>query len=121
MSGQEFIIAIVGITTGTALVGYTVAKVTGLIQKWMDQRHDRKTGGAEMQQLVEEYQQFKSNTQRRLQNLEAIVSEGEPEQLEEPTMDMTQEIEFPEEEQHAPASSQQQDSSGDNRLNNMLD
>jgi hypothetical protein len=125
MSGEEFIVVIISVVSGTAFLGYTVAKITGLFNKWMDQRHERKTGGSEMQQLVSEYEQFRTKTEKRLRNLEAIVSQDEPEQeqLEEPSIDMTQEIEFPSEEDRSETapSRQQSDSPNDNRLNNMLD
>jgi hypothetical protein len=115
MSGEEFILAIVGVTAGTALVGYTVAKITGLIKMWMEQHHDRKTKS----QVPDEWRQFMQQTNRRLQNLETIVAEDRPAALEEPKDDLTQEIEFPEQEE-APTR-QTQSSSGDSRLSNMLD
>jgi hypothetical protein len=114
MSGEEFIIALIGIVAGTMFLGYSVARITGLIKLWMEQHHERKHGSVNSEAL----QNFRAETERRLQNLEAIIAEESPQQLEEPKMDMTQEIEFPEREK---TPSQRQQSSSDDRLSNMLD
>jgi hypothetical protein len=114
MSDQEFIIAIVGISVGSAFLIYTVKKITGLIQSWMNHHHEQKIGS----QPSAEFQEFKNITERRLQNLEAIIADQETTALKEPTEDLTQEIEFPDQEE---VPSQSKPSSGDSRLSNMLD
>lgn len=87
MSGEEFILAIVAIVSGTALVGYVLGKIFGLIKMWLEGR----SGGGNLEEhfnrLGKAFVQHKKEMERRVQNLEAIIADddAEPKQLNEPS------------------------------------
>ncbi|MFH5832278.1 hypothetical protein ACG2F4_01365 [Halalkalibaculum sp. DA3122] len=114
MSFEEMVVALVGAIGAFALVGYLATKVIDLIKTWIN----RKQGGYDEEtfnRLAKAFMQHKKDTERRLQNLEAIIAEEDTEQktgkqLSEPR----DTIEIDEEK---PAQDRQQDSS---KLKNML-
>lgn len=120
MEFQEFVLAIVGIVGGTGVVGYTVAKITGLIKMGMQNRHERKMGNTQNARLQQEFQEFKKRTNRRLENLEAVIVDEDVDfdQLEEPSPDIRIEDQSEREsEEQSPKSANQQQSGLDNMLN----
>lgn len=74
MSFEEMIVALVGSIGAFALVGYLSAKFFGLIKAWIN----RKKGGVpeeEFNRLAKAFMSYKKESQRRLQNLEAIIAD----------------------------------------------
>lgn len=74
MSFEEMVVALVGAIGAFALVGFLAAKTFGLIKAWIN----RKNGGVteeEFNRLARAFMEHKKDTQRRIQNLEAIISE----------------------------------------------
>lgn len=78
MSFEEMIVALVGAIGGIALVGFIVAKITGLIRSWIN-RNKNTIPEEEFDRLARAFIEHKKDTQRRLQNLESIIAEGEQE------------------------------------------
>lgn len=113
MHGPEFIVAIVGIICGTALVGYTLGKIFGLIKAWIN-RNDRGYDEDTFNRLAKAFTQHKKDTERRLQNLEAIVTDEPP-----PSPDKT--LDQPNETIAIETNTEQQKSgAGKSNLRNML-
>ena len=114
MSGEEFIIAVVAIVGGVGLAGFIFYNIFKLIRTWMSgsNSYDDET----FERLARAFMQHKKETERRLQNLEAIVTDDEhsssssTKQIEEPRR--TIEIEEDEESGEAKSS--------DGNLRNML-
>lgn len=74
MSFEEMVVALVGSIGAFALVGYLSAKFFGLIKAWIN----RKKGGVpeeEFNRLAKAFMNYKKESQRRLQNLEAIIAD----------------------------------------------
>ncbi len=81
MSFEEMIVALVGTVAVFGLVGYMSAKIFGLIKTWIN----RKKGGVpeeEFNRLAKAFVNYKKETQRRLQNLEAIIADEHDEDTE---------------------------------------
>lgn len=74
MSFEEMVVALVGAVGGIALVGFIVAKITGLIKAWIN-RNNNTYNEEDFNRLAKAFMQHKKDTERRLQNLEAIASE----------------------------------------------
>lgn len=74
MSFEEMVVALVGAIGGIALVGFIVAKITGLIKAWIN-RNNSGYNDEDFNRLAKAFMQYKKDTERRLQNLEAIVTE----------------------------------------------
>lgn len=114
MGFEEMVVAIIGTVAGVGLFGFIIARVTGLIKAWIE----RNKGGYDedtFNRLAKAFMEHKKETERRLRNLEAIVTDDEFEsssgehRLTEPQQ--TIEIEDEEETQQEP---------GDRNLRNML-
>ena len=89
MSGEEFIIAIVSVVFGSIVLIVGISKIAGLIKSWIE----RDKGGyreEDFNRLARAFMQHKKEMERRVQQLEAIVTDEEPEadisypELEEP-------------------------------------
>jgi hypothetical protein len=76
MSVEEMIVALVGAIGAFALVGYLSAKVFGLIKAWIN-RNSNSIPEEAFDRLAKAFMEHKKNTERRLKNLEAIISEDE--------------------------------------------
>lgn len=76
MSFEEMVVALVGAIGAFALVGFLAAKTFGLIKAWIN----RKQGGVpeeEFDRLARAFMEHKKDTQRRIQNLEAIIADDD--------------------------------------------
>lgn len=74
MSFEEMVVALVGSLGAFALVGYLAAKVFGLIKAWIN-RNNNSIPEEEFNRLAKAFMKYKKDTEQRLQNLEAIISE----------------------------------------------
>lgn len=77
MSFEEMVVALVGATGAFVLVGYLSAKVFDLVKTWIN----RKKGGVpedEFNRLAKAFVSYKKESQRRIQNLEAIIAGEDP-------------------------------------------
>ncbi|HET8865390.1 MAG TPA: hypothetical protein VFM80_06790 [Gracilimonas sp.] len=115
MSGEEFIVAIVAIIGGLGFAGFLFWNVFSLIRQWIN----RKSGSADINpQFFKALGEFKKNTERRISNLEAIVSDLEEEQYRlDENQDNMGDIEIEEEEIR---SSSKKGKDEDGNLRNML-
>lgn len=68
------IVALVGTIAGVGLIGYLSAKIFGLINAWIN-RNNNSIPEESFNRLAKAFMEYKENTERRLQNLEAIISE----------------------------------------------
>lgn len=76
MEGNEFIVAIVAIVFGTAFTGFVLYLFFSTIKSWIN----RKNSGFDEEsfdRMAQAFIQHKKNTERRLKNLEAIVTDEE--------------------------------------------
>ncbi|MGK7369889.1 MAG: hypothetical protein ACNS64_06710 [Candidatus Halalkalibacterium sp. M3_1C_030] len=114
MPFEEFAIAIVAIVGGVGLAGFIFYNIFKLIRTWMSgsSSYDDET----FERLARAFMQHKKDTEKRLQNLEAIVTEDDQstssstKQIEEPRRT----IEIDEEDENEEAKS------SDGNLRNML-
>lgn len=122
MSFEEMVVALVGAIGGIALVGFIVAKVTGLIKAWLN-RNSSEIREEDFNRLAKAFMEYKKDTQRRLQNLEAIVADEDTasdssqssKQIEAPKKSIEIEDRDSEKEE-----SKSKSENGDNNLRNML-
>ena len=114
MPEEVFILALAGIVFGTSLVGFVLWNIFNLIKQKMNQGNS--SSGDINPQFFKALGEFKKTTERRISNLEAIVSELEEEKIRIPeSSESTGEIEIEDEEVRS--ASKQKD---DNNLRNML-
>ena len=115
MSDEEFVIALVGILAGVGFAGFLFWNVFSLIKQWIN----RKSGNTDINpQFFKALGEFKKNTERRLTNIETIVSDLEEEQYRlDETPETMGDIEIEEEETRS-TSGKGKDSDGN--LRNML-
>lgn len=116
MPEEVMIIAVVGIVFGTGLVGLVLTGIYKLIKAKIEQGN---RGSSEINpQFFKALGEFKKNTERRITNLEAIVSDLEEERyrIDEGEKSMP-EIEIEEEEVR---SSSKNEKESDGNLRNML-
>lgn len=73
MQGEEFIIAALAIIAGTGLAAFIFGSIFKLIRSWLSRGsgYDEET----FERLARAFMQHKKDTERRLQNLEAIVAD----------------------------------------------
>jgi hypothetical protein len=79
MSEEEFILALVAIVFGIGLSGFFLYNIFSLIKAWIN----RKSGASSdiNPQFFKALGEFKRNTERRLNNIEAIVSDIEEDKI----------------------------------------
>lgn len=115
MSFEEMVVALVGAIGGIALVGFIFAKITGLIKAWIN-RNNSEYSEEDFNRLARAFMQHKKDTERRLQNLEAIAGGDElsdPEAKSRQIEERQQSIEIDDKEQ-------EKTDSGNKNLRNML-
>ncbi len=116
MSFEEMVVALVGAVGGIALVGFIVAKITGLIKSWIN-RNNNAYNEEDFNRLAKAFMQHKKDTERRLQNLEAIASE---EEVTGSSSGTGKSIEEPERKNIEIDEEPTESDSGNNNLRNML-
>lgn len=78
MSDQEFVIALAAIAFGTGLALFVLGNIFSIIKKWIE----RNNKSSEMTpELLKALSDFRKNAERRITNLEAIVSDWEEEKI----------------------------------------
>lgn len=115
MSENELIIAFVAIVGGLSFAGFLFWNVFSLVKHWIN----RKSGNSDIDpQFFKALSEFKKNTERRIKNLEAIVSDMEEDRykVDEGERKSMGEIEIEEEE----VRSDEDSSKDDGNLRNML-
>lgn len=76
MEGNEFIVAIVAIVFGTAFTGFVLYMLFSTIKAWIN----RKNSGLDEEsfdRMAQAFIQHKKDSERRLENLEAIIIDDE--------------------------------------------
>lgn len=76
MSGEEFVLAIMALVMGSVVLIVGITKITGLIKSWIN-RNQHMYDDETFNRLAKAFTQYKKDTERRLQNLEAIVTDDE--------------------------------------------
>lgn len=71
MGPFEVVVALAAFVLGGAIFW----RVTGLIKYWVDRRYESKRASSVDANVLRDYQKFKRDTMRRLQNLETIAAE----------------------------------------------
>lgn len=118
MSFEEMVVALVGSIGAFALVGYLAAKTFGVIKAWIN-RNNSSIEEKQFNRLAKAFVEYKEDTTRRIQQLEAIIADEDVEQ----TSSDSKEIEAPKkniEIEDNRESEQKQSQQDDNNLRNML-
>lgn len=76
MQGNEFIVAVVAIVFGTTFTAFVLYQIIGLIKAWSN-RKDSTFDEEAFDRLARAFIKHKKDTERRLQNMEAIVTDEE--------------------------------------------
>jgi len=79
MTGEEFVISIIAIVMGSAVVIVGISKFAGLIKSWIN-RGKSNLDEETFDRLARAFMQHKKDTERRLQKLESIINEDAPKQ-----------------------------------------
>lgn len=74
MSFEEMVVALAGAVGGIALVGFIFAKIVGLIKVWIN-RNNTYISEEDFDRLAQAFIEYRKNSDRRIQNLEAIIAE----------------------------------------------
>ena len=122
MSFEEMVVALVGAIGAFALVGYLAGKTFSLIKAWIN-RNSNSIPEEEFNRLAKAFMQYKKNTEKRLQNLEAIISEEDGDKSASGSKSSTKQIEAPKQEIEFEdrETEQEETTSGDqSNLRNML-
>lgn len=77
MSFEEMVVAVIAIVGGLGFAAFLFWGVYSLIKQWIN----RKSGSNLDPQFFRALGEFKKNTERRISNLEAIISDMEEEQF----------------------------------------
>ncbi len=80
MQEEEFILGLVAIVFGIGLTGFFLHNVFGIIKAWINKKNSSSSGDINPQ-FFKALGEFKKTTERRISNLEAIVSELEEEKI----------------------------------------
>jgi hypothetical protein len=78
------LIPVVAIVFGTTLVGYVFTKIIGLIKYGIDKKHN---SSDDIELLLHQFNNYKKSVEKRLQNLEAIISEEPTAERDTPLLD----------------------------------
>lgn len=116
MGFEEMVVALVGAIGGIALVGFIVAKITGLIKAWINRTNTQITE-KDFDQLARAFMEHKKDMNRRIQNLEAIIADDSSS-----STSSTEQIEAPKKTIEIEDREERQESSNENNgnLRNML-
>lgn len=80
MDEERFIISLVAIVFGTALTGFVLHNVFSIIKSWINRKSGTSSGDINPQ-FFKALGEFKKTTERRMSNLETIVSDLEEEKI----------------------------------------
>ncbi|WP_103664180.1 hypothetical protein [Gracilimonas amylolytica] len=76
MSGEEFVLAMIGILGGLGFAGFIFWNIFSIIKQWIH----RKSGNSQLDpQFFRALGEFKKNTERKISELEAKINELEEE------------------------------------------
>lgn len=78
MTFEEMVVALVATVGGLAFTGYVFAKITGLIKSWIN-RNNSEIHIENFNRLAQAFMKHKKESERRIQNLEAIIVDDEKE------------------------------------------
>lgn len=76
MQGEEFILAIVAMAMGTGIITVAIAKFTDLFKTWIN-RNNSSIKDEAFDRLAKAFMQHKKEMEQRMQNVEAIVADGD--------------------------------------------
>ncbi len=115
MTEEEFVLSLVAIVFGVGFAGFIMYNIFSLIKTAIEKKNQSSSGNIDPQ-FFRALADFKKTTERRLNNVEAIITDIEEDRIRIPeNAETTGDIEIEEEEQRAP--SQKTD---DGNLRNML-
>lgn len=80
MEEEKFILSLVGIIFGIGLTGFFLHNIFSLVKTWINRKGSASSGDINPQ-FFKALGEFKKTTERRITNLEAIVSEIEEEKI----------------------------------------
>jgi hypothetical protein len=74
MNGEEFVLAVITIVMGSVVLIVGISKFADLIKAWLN-RNQHSYDEETFNRLAKAFTQYRKDTERRLQNLEAIVTD----------------------------------------------
>ena len=74
MTEEEFVLSIIAMVMGSGVLIACIVKITDLIKTWIS-RGESHFSDEEFGRLAKAFMQHKKNMERRMQNLESIVTE----------------------------------------------
>ena len=127
MSDNEMAIVVLSIIFGSIVAIVAISKVFGLIKAWIE-RNNSSYDEESFDRLAKAFIKHKKDSERRFQNLEAIVTEDEPKsssssskkQLKEAQLHNTIEIDSDEDQKEEQKEQRESKSSNSGNLRNML-
>lgn len=78
MSEEEMMVALFAIIGGLTFTGYVFTKIFGLVKAWID-RNNSGIHADDFNRLAKAFMKHKNDSERRIQNLEAIIADEEAE------------------------------------------
>ena len=114
MSEEEFILSLAGIVFGIGLAGFIVYNIFSLIKLAINKKSNASSRDLNPQ-FFKALGEFKKNTERRITNLEAIVSDLEEEKIKVPDSTSAGEIKIENKSVRSPSKKEEK-----NNLRNML-
>lgn len=113
MGEEELILSIVAIVFGTAFMGFVIGGAFRLARTYIENKYGNKSGDLDPQ-FFKALAEFKRSTEKRLNNLEAIVTNEGEEPVTTPSKSPTGSIEIEDDE------IREDSSKSGNNLRNML-
>src|SRR5699024_516445 len=96
MSGQEFVLAVVAIGSGSLVLIVGITSITGLIKSWLKCGRKSEFSDEQFRKLTKTFTQHKKDMERRLQNIETITADEAPSSSQKPLGQSHQDIEIKE-------------------------
>lgn len=93
MTAEEFVLSIVAMVLGSAVLIVGITQISKLIRSWLNRNGEAHFSDEEFSRLAKAFLQHKKDMEKRVQNIEAIITDdGEPgsyPQIEEPKDEST--------------------------------
>jgi hypothetical protein len=80
MEGPEFVLAVVAMAMGTGIIITVITKGVDLIKAWIN-RNNASYDGEKFDRLAKAFIRQKNDMERRMQHIEAIITDEEPAEL----------------------------------------
>lgn len=80
MTGEEFVLAIIAMVMGSVVLIVGITQISKLIRSWLNRNNNAQFSDEEFSRLAKAFMQHKKDMERRVQNIEALITEEAEEQ-----------------------------------------